>query len=229
MNCLSYPTAFRPPGWVYQVSNRNGDPSTFLDLSSTPGVKVIEASFPDVAANVNNKTNASVIASLLGFPLKASADTNHLYSVSQTFQDVTQTDMDQPSYENLQDAFYASPQLAKDIKNGTAAGYKYYLVRNALKAKQVTYTFDRDIGADVDVTVTPAQVGNIEAKAGFDDKGGLKYSKTFNSPQEVCIQVDPLPVQVPTHAGGPAAAPSSSPLRRWSSGPGDAPLFMPAK
>jgi hypothetical protein len=131
--------------------------------------------------------------------------------------------MDQQSDYNLRSAFYQSPVLDQAIKMNDIKGKTYYLVRNTIIAKSVSYSFDRDVSANIDVTAVPANVGNIEAKAGFDDKSGTKYSKTFAQPQEVCIQAEQLIVPPPRKvAGGLKVAPAT---HKWNPGPGDAPLF----
>ena len=73
-NCLSYPTAFRPAGSVYQVANATGAQTTFRDFGAVVAGRVPEQPFVDLSATRNNKVNAGVVASLIGLPLKASAN-----------------------------------------------------------------------------------------------------------------------------------------------------------
>ena len=221
-NCLSYPTAFRPPGVVYQIDKDTGSATTFEDLSNSPGFKISSSDFVDVSASQSNKANASVIASLLGLPLKASANANSVFTVSQTFGNAIQTDMDQQTAYALEDAFFASPLLAEAMKRGDAQKNNYLLVQNTIQATAVTYSFDRDISADIDVGVTPVKIGSVELKANLDNDTGTKYSKTFKAPQVVCIQAAKLNVQLPKKAG---LIPFSAERAVWSTGPGDAPLF----
>ena len=131
--------------------------------------------------------------------------------------------MDQDTTNIIDDAFYNSATLEEAVKRGQTAGNSYYLVRNTIKATEVTYSFDRSISADVDVGVTPATLGTVEAKAGFSNEAGTTYSKTFTQPQIVCVQTERLTVQGAT----PRLTPFSAPAPRWDSGPGDRPLFRP--
>ena len=223
-SCLSYPTAFRPSGTVFQVDKRTGAQRTFQDFSSVVAGTVRESPFVDVSATRSNQANAGVIASLIGLPIKAQADLRRTYSVSQSFGGASQTDVDQPTAFRLTSAFQASAGLAEAVRLGQAADNTYYLVRNTIRATEVTYSFDRDISADIDVGVTPATVGTVEAKAGLSDRTGTKYQKTFKEPQIVCVQADVLTV---SRGSGSPLTPFAAPERPWSSGPGDQPLFRP--
>ena len=162
-NCLSNPTAFRMPGVVYSVDKRTGTPSTFYDFSSVVG-SVSQQPFVDVTGSRTNTVNASVLASALGLPLKASADAKRLYTVSQSFGGTSQTDMDQPTTNRLEDAFFASQALADAEARKQVTGNDYYLVRNVILASDVTYKFDHSVSADIDVTAVPATIGTIEAQ-----------------------------------------------------------------
>jgi hypothetical protein len=220
-NCLSYPSAFRDSGVVFAVNKQDGGATTFKDLHATSGVVVNTAEFVDISASRKNTVNAGVLASLLGLPLKAGANADSVFAVSQTFGNASQTDVDQASTNLLVDAFYGSPELTRAIGSGDAARTSYYLVRNTIRALDVAYKFDRDIRADIDVGATAIPgVGAIEAKAGFDNVTGLSYDKTFKQPEDVCIQAVLLPVPRPRQPASVAAA-----VPAWRAGPGDQPLF----
>jgi hypothetical protein len=226
-NCLAYPSAFRDSGVVYAASAADGSATTFKDFHATPGVTVATADFVDVDASRSNKINASVLASLLGLPLKASASAGTTYTVTQVFSSAFRTDVDQSSDYALKNAFYASPDLAQAIQSGDALHNHYFLIRNTIRARTVSYGFDHDINASIDVNA-PVHAVTGEVKGGLDDSSGLKFSKTFTEPQDVCLQVEALPVpphtEIARRSGGPVAA-APPPPRATASGDGDKPLF----
>lgn len=237
-NCLAYPSAFRDSGVVYAASVADGSATTFKDFHATPGVTVASADFVDVNASRSNKVNASVLASLLGLPLKASASAGSTYTVTQVFSSAFRTDVDQSSDYALKTAFYASPDLAQAVQSGDAAHNAYFLIRNTIRATTVSYSFDHDINASIDVNA-PVQGVTGEVKSGLDTSNGLKFSKTFTAPQDVCLQVEALPVPLhpesAKHLEGPVAAappppmPPPPPPRATGPGDGDRPLFSSYK
>lgn len=220
-NCLSYPSAFRDAGVVFEVENSNGSATTFQDFSQTPGVIIKPGQFVDVKASRSNTVNAGIVASILGLPLKANANGGSNYTITQTFSNATQTDVDEPSTNLLKSAFYTSSAANTAIANGDARLNKYYLVRNTIKSDNVSYSFDRDISADIDVGVTPVKIGSIEATGKFDNKNGITYTKTFKEPVDVCIQ--PVLLPLPKLSGPAAAAFVAAPNL------GDVPLFRTYK
>jgi hypothetical protein len=230
-NCLAYPTAFRDAGVVYALSVADGSATTFKDFHATPGVQIRSAEFVDLNASHSNKVNASILAQLLGLKLKAQASAGTLYTVSQSFGTATQTDMNEAGDYKLKDAFYAAPELQQAIRYGDASNHKFYLIRNTIRALTVTYSFDRNIEASIDVSA-PVHGVSGEVKAGLDNSSGVKYSKTFKTPQDVCLLTEflPVPRAAPPSSAGMAAARYTAAIAPGlaagpASLPGDQPLF----
>lgn len=174
-NCLATPTAFDGAGYVFRVTSER-IPYTVSDYSAIANIQ--DGPAPAIIASKSYKASAGIIADILKLPLTANATASQVYNVTQTLSNARMTNVDDDGATAVRAKFYERSDLnPKD---------NYYFVRRSITSTSISYSFDQDIAANVDVS-TPVSIANLKPKASYKSENGFRYDTDFGVPVNVCI------------------------------------------
>lgn len=190
--CLAAPSAFDGPGTIFRVTSEKvkftvGDYAKQAAIQTAPWIQPTATQSVDVSAGI--------IAKMIGIPLSTTASAASKYQVQQSFQGAEELNTTDDSVKEIITAFYRRADLD--------SGQSYYLVRRAVVAKTVTYTFNRDLSSAFGAAIS-AKVVEVNPTANYSRVNGFRYTDTFLNPQNVCVLAQRLPVPRPTQTA-PAA------------------------